>query len=84
MAKDLLKHSKKYTHSVLLRSENSNTTRHAAEFWMMEPEIAFCDLSGCMDNAEEMIKYVIRYVWKMPKEEANSSTNSSKKVLLIN
>ena len=51
-----------YTFGPTFRAENSNTTRHAAEFWMIEPEMAFCDLNGYMDNAEAMIKYVIRYV----------------------
>ncbi len=53
---------KTYTFGPTFRAENSNTTRHAAEFWMMEPEICFCDLNGLMDNEEEMIKYVIKYV----------------------
>lgn len=53
---------KTYTFGPTFRAENSNTTRHAAEFWMMEPEICFCDLDGLMDNEEEMIKYVINYV----------------------
>ena len=51
-----------YTFGPTFRAENSNTQRHAAEFWMIEPEMAFCDLNGYMDNAEAMIKYVIRYV----------------------
>ena len=51
-----------YTFGPTFRAENSNTTRHAAEFWMIEPEMAFCDLSGYMDTAEAMTKYVIRYV----------------------
>ena len=51
-----------YTFGPTFRAENSNTTRHAAEFWMIEPEMAFCDLNGYMDNAEAMIKFVIRYV----------------------
>jgi len=55
---------KTYTFGPTFRAENSNTTRHAAEFWMMEPEICFCDLNGLMDNEEEMIKYVISYVMK--------------------
>ncbi|MBE5740944.1 MAG: asparagine--tRNA ligase [Clostridiales bacterium] len=53
---------KTYTFGPTFRAENSNTTRHAAEFWMMEPEICFCDLDELMDNEEEMIKYVISYV----------------------
>ena len=51
-----------YTFGPTFRAENSNTQRHAAEFWMMEPEIAFADLSDDMELAEDMIKYVIRYV----------------------
>ncbi|MBP3619899.1 MAG: asparagine--tRNA ligase [Clostridia bacterium] len=53
---------KTYTFGPTFRAENSNTSRHAAEFWMMEPEICFCDINGLMDNEEEMIKYVISYV----------------------
>ena len=53
---------KVYTFGPTFRAEKSFTTRHAAEFWMIEPEMAFCDLNGYMDNAEAMIKYVIRYV----------------------
>ena len=48
-----------YTFGPTFRAENSNTQRHAAEFWMIEPEMAFTDLAGYMDNAEAMIKYVI-------------------------
>ena len=51
-----------YTFGPTFRAENSNTQRHAAEFWMIEPEMAFCDLAGDMDVAEAMIKYVIRAV----------------------
>ena len=60
---------KTYTFGPTFRAENSNTTRHAAEFWMMEPEICFCDLEGLMDNEEEMIKYVITYVMKECRDE---------------
>ena len=60
---------KTYTFGPTFRAENSNTTRHAAEFWMMEPEMCFCDLNGLMDNEEEMIKYVISYVLKECKDE---------------
>ena len=51
-----------YTFGPTFRAENSNTPRHAAEFWMIEPELAFADLSDYMDNAEAMVKYVIGYV----------------------
>ncbi len=49
-----------YTFGPTFRAENSNTSRHAAEFWMIEPEIAFCDLEGDMDLAEEMVKYLCK------------------------
>lgn len=51
-----------YTFGPTFRAENSNTTRHLAEFWMIEPEMAFCDLEDNMDLAEEFIQYLIRYV----------------------
>lgn len=60
---------KTYTFGPTFRAENSNTSRHAAEFWMMEPEICFCDLNGLMDNEEEMLKYVIKYVMDECKDE---------------
>ena len=60
---------KTYTFGPTFRAENSNTSRHAAEFWMMEPEICFCDLNELMDNEEEMIKYVISYVMQECKDE---------------
>ena len=49
-----------YTFGPTFRAENSNTSRHAAEFWMIEPEMAFCDIHGDMDLAEEFVKYLIR------------------------
>lgn len=58
-----------YTFGPTFRAENSNTTRHAAEFWMIEPEIAFADLEDDMDLAEAMLKYVIRYVMEEAPEE---------------
>jgi asparaginyl-tRNA synthetase len=58
-----------YTFGPTFRAENSNTTRHAAEFWMVEPEIAFAELSDDMDLAEKMIKYVINYVREKCPEE---------------
>ncbi len=55
--------SKVYTFGPTFRSENSNTTRHASEFWMIEPEMAFCDLKGDMEVMEKMIKYIINSVF---------------------
>ena len=51
-----------YTFGPTFRAENSNTRRHAAEFWMIEPEMAFCDLEGNMDLGEELIKFLTAYV----------------------
>ncbi|PKM69132.1 MAG: asparagine--tRNA ligase [Firmicutes bacterium HGW-Firmicutes-2] len=58
-----------YTFGPTFRAENSNTPRHAAEFWMIEPEMAFADLKDDMNLAEEMIKYIIRYVREKAPEE---------------
>lgn len=58
-----------YTFGPTFRAENSNTARHAAEFWMIEPEIAFADLNDNMDLAEDMMKYIINYVMENAKEE---------------
>jgi asparaginyl-tRNA synthetase len=55
-------HGRVYTFGPTFRAENSNTSRHLAEFWMLEPEIAFCDLAGDMAVAEAMMKYLIRRV----------------------
>ncbi len=60
-----------YTFGPTFRAENSNTTRHAAEFWMMEPEMAFADLEDIMDVAEAMLKYIINYVLENAPEEMN-------------
>lgn len=60
-----------YTFGPTFRAENSNTTRHAAEFWMLEPEMAFADLEDDMDLAEDMLKYVINYVIEHAPEEMN-------------
>ena len=60
-----------YTFGPTFRAENSNTTRHAAEFWMIEPEIAFADLKDDMMLAESMLKYVINYVLEHAPEEMN-------------
>ena len=53
-----------YTFGPTFRTENSNTKTHANEFWMIEPEIAFCDLNGLMDIEEEFLKYIVNYVLK--------------------
>ena len=58
-----------YTFGPTFRAEKSNTTRHAAEFWMIEPEMAFADLSDDMDVAEAMVKYIIRHVMKTCPDE---------------
>lgn len=58
-----------YTFGPTFRAEHSNTVRHAAEFWMIEPELAFADLSDDMDCAEDMVKFVINYVLDSCKEE---------------
>jgi len=58
-----------YTFGPTFRAENSNTKTHAAEFWMIEPEIAFCDLDGLMDIEEDVLKYIIRYVLEKGKNE---------------
>ena len=60
-----------YTFGPTFRAENSNTTRHAAEFWMIEPEIAFADLDDDMELAEAMLKYIINYVLENAPEEMN-------------
>lgn len=61
--------NKIYTFGPTFRTENSNTKTHANEFWMIEPEISFCDLDGLMDIEEEMLKYIVKYVMdKCPDE----------------
>ena len=64
-----LAYKKTYTFGPTFRAENSNTKTHASEFWMIEPEIAFCDLEGDMDIMEDMLKYIVKYVLdNAPKE----------------
>ena len=60
-----------YTFGPTFRAENSNTQRHAAEFWMIEPEIAFADINDDMDLAEEMMKYIVSYVMENAPDEMN-------------
>ena len=64
-------YKKVYTFGPTFRAENSNTKTHASEFWMIEPEIAFCDLEGDMDIMEDMLKYVVKYVLENASEEIN-------------
>ncbi len=61
--------SKVYTFGPTFRAENSNTSRHANEFWMVEPEMAFCDLNGDMDLAEELVKYLVARIRESCPEE---------------
>ncbi|MCR4687811.1 MAG: asparagine--tRNA ligase [Lachnospiraceae bacterium] len=71
-----------YTFGPTFRAENSNTTRHAAEFWMIEPEIAFADLEDDMELAEAMIKYIIKYVLENAPEEMQFFNNFVDKGLI--
>ncbi len=61
--------SKVYTFGPTFRADKSHTPYHVAEFWQIEPEVAFCDLEGIMDIAEELVKYVIKYILKHCKDE---------------
>ncbi len=71
-----------YTFGPTFRAENSNTRRHAAEFWMIEPEMAFCDLSGNMDLGEELIRYLIRHVLEECREDMELFGNFVDKTLM--
>lgn len=64
-----LAYQKTYTFGPTFRAENSNTKTHANEFWMIEPEIAFCDLDEDMNIMEDMLKYIVKYILKECKEE---------------
>ena len=61
--------SKVYTFGPTFRAEDSNTKTHAAEFWMIEPEVAFCDLNGIMDIQEDMLKYIVQTILDKASEE---------------
>jgi asparaginyl-tRNA synthetase len=74
--------SKIYTFGPTFRAENSNTPRHAAEFWMIEPEMAFYDINDNMDLAEEMLKYVIKYALDTCKADIEFFNNMYDKELL--
>ena len=71
-----------YTFGPTFRAENSNTTRHAAEFWMIEPEMAFCDLKNCMNVAENMLKHAINYVFENARDELEFCNNFIDKNLI--
>ena len=71
-----------YTFGPTFRAEDSHTARHAAEFWMVEPEMAFCDLEGDMELAESMIKFIINKVLTECKEEVNFFNNFFDKNLI--
>ena len=77
-----LAYKKTYTFGPTFRAENSNTKTHANEFWMIEPEIAFCDLEGDMDVMEDMLKYVVKYVLDKCPDEMNFFNNFVEKGLL--
>ncbi|MBQ6497262.1 MAG: asparagine--tRNA ligase [Bacilli bacterium] len=77
-----LAYTKTYTFGPTFRAENSNTKTHANEFWMIEPEIAFCDLNMDMDIMEEMLKYVVKYVLENCHEELVFLDNFVEKGLL--
>jgi asparaginyl-tRNA synthetase len=71
-----------YTFGPTFRAENSNTPRHLAEFWMIEPEMAFYDLADNMDLAEDFVKYLIRYALENCKEDLEFLNNMIDKALL--
>jgi len=71
-----------YTFGPTFRAENSNTARHAAEFWMVEPEIAFADLEDDMELAEDMLKYIINYCLENAPEEMEFFNNFIDNTLL--
>ena len=77
-----LAYKKIYTFGPTFRAENSNTKTHASEFWMIEPEIAFCDLDMDMDIMEDMLKFVVKYVLDNCKEEMQFFDNFVEKGLI--
>ncbi|MFA5904434.1 MAG: asparagine--tRNA ligase [Desulfobacula sp.] len=70
-----------YTFGPTFRAENSNTSRHVAEFWMLEPEMAFCDLNGNMDHGEELVKYLTRHAVEECAEDLSLFKNFVDKTL---
>lgn len=77
-----LAYKKTYTFGPTFRAENSNTARHASEFWMIEPEIAFADINDNMQLAEDMVKYIVNYVLENAKEEMEFFNSFVEKGLL--
>ena len=73
---------KTYTFGPTFRAEKSNTTRHAGEFWMMEPEMCFCDLDELMDTEEEMVKFIINYIFETCNDEISFLNNMVDKNLI--
>merc|ERR1712232_1089009 len=71
-----------YTFGPTFRAENSQTTRHLAEFWMVEPEMAFADLTSAMDNAESMLKFVVAKTLDRCKEDLQFFNSFYDKALL--
>ncbi len=73
-----------YTFGPTFRAENSNTSRHLAEFWMVEPEMAFCDITGNMDVAEDFIKYILKYVLENCSEDMKFFSSMIEKGIIEN
>ncbi len=73
-----------YTFGPTFRAENSNTSRHLAEFWMIEPEMAFCDITGNMNVAEDFIKYILKYVLDNCTEDMNFFNSMIEKGIVDN
>jgi asparaginyl-tRNA synthetase len=73
-----------YTFGPTFRAENSNTSRHLAEFWMIEPEMAFCDITGNMNVAEDFIKYILKYVLDNCAEDMNFFNSMIEKGIIDN
>jgi asparaginyl-tRNA synthetase len=71
-----------YTFGPTFRAENSNTSRHLAEFWMVEPEMAFCDLDGDIKTATEFIKYILKYVLENCREDMDFFNNFIDKTII--
>jgi asparaginyl-tRNA synthetase len=73
-----------YTFGPTFRAEHSNTTRHLAEFWMVEPEMSFCDISGNMDTAENFLKYIFKYVLEKCQDDMDFFNERIDKTIIDN